>query len=98
MASFLRLERKEWGDIFLKAQTHEARNVALMGLAEMKATWPLLKRLATEINNWEHSDRLADLIAKAHEVDAALVYPTLAKWNGSTNAWLRRLSITSHKS
>lgn len=57
--------------------------------------WQLLKSWASKIENWEHSDNYAKIVADLHERFPAQIYPTLHKWNSSVNPWLRRLSVTS---
>jgi 3-methyladenine DNA glycosylase AlkD len=93
-------QNRVWEHVFLTTQTHEAGNLALIALSKRlgkstPADWPRLKRLAKHVNNWEHADRVAALIADLHERHPRAVYPTLKDWNEDPNAWLRRLSLTS---
>lgn len=45
------------------------------------------------IDNWEHSDRMSDLLAELHERFPSEVYPLYKKWNRHKNPWFRRQSI-----
>lgn len=57
--------------------------------------WRFLKSWTAKIENWEHSDNYAKIIADLHERFPAQIFPTLLRWNRSANPWLRRLSVTS---
>ncbi len=45
------------------------------------------------IDNWEHSDRMSDLLAVLHEKFPKQVYAEYVKWNKQKNPWFRRQSI-----
>jgi 3-methyladenine DNA glycosylase AlkD len=44
---------------------------------------------------WEHSDDLAKIYAHVVETNPDLILPSLRRWNGAPNPWLRRMSLTS---
>jgi 3-methyladenine DNA glycosylase AlkD len=89
-----------WDYVFRHSHYFEVKSQALIYFQNKrdhleKRHWPILKSWASHIDNWEHADRLSDLIAAMHERYPTLVYPQLVKWNKSNNPWQRRLSIVS---
>lgn len=90
--------RKIWDEVWQTAKTHETMNQGLIYFESVKRLskedWEVLKKWAEKIENWEHSDRLAKLIAQLHEDYPKAVYPTLKMWNKAESPWLRRLSVT----
>ncbi len=92
---------KIWNYIWWNSDCYEVMSLALAWFddpkqkKELKVYWPLLKKWPVRIDNWAHSDTLSGIFARAHENSPGETYKTFAKWNGSKNPWLRRISIVS---
>ena len=57
--------------------------------------WPVVRRWIDLVDNWDSSDELSAIYSRILEVIPEKVYPVLARWNRSTNAWKRRQSLVS---
>jgi 3-methyladenine DNA glycosylase AlkD len=57
--------------------------------------WPLVKKWATKIENWVHSDSLCSFYTRCLYANPSMVYPEFVGWNKSNNPWLQRISIVS---
>ncbi len=94
-------ELKTWDGVWKSTDIYEVRSQVLLSLEKYKnkswlpSGWHVLNRWAKDLNNWAHSDGLSDLYARILEIEDDIVYPTLLKWNGSPNPWLRRQSVVS---
>lgn len=90
-----------WDRVYRQTPVFEARSVALLYYEtrlkrlDPAACFPVLKKWAELVDNWEHSDRLSKIYAEFLERDPRRVYPVLARWNRSKQAWLRRQSVVS---
>lgn len=103
--SFSREDRqgmaKTWDYIWHHSDCYEVMALALAWFDDRKQKdillqeWPRLKEWSIRIDNWAHSDGLSGIYARILEESPQTILPTLQKWNGSKNPWLRRLSIVS---
>lgn len=90
-----------WDQIWQTSDCFEVMALAIAWFYEprqrslLRGHWPRLKKWAERIDNWAHADTLSGIYARILEDDPKLVYPTLLKWNSSSNPWFRRLSIVS---
>lgn len=90
-----------WNQVWFDSNCFEVMSLALTWFCGPKQRtnlvryWSLLKRWSLKVDNWAHSDTLSGLYARILEENPRTVYPTLVRWNTSTNPWLRRISIVS---
>ncbi len=90
-----------WDHIWHEGQFIEVMSQALLAYErktpdkEILAAWPALRGWSSRIDNWAHSDSLSSVYARLLELDPGRIYPVLAKWNQSSNPWLRRQSVVS---
>lgn len=90
-----------WQAIWNDTENFEAKTLVLLYFEtrlphlDPKIHWPGLKRLAPDIENWDHSDRFSKIFAQMLEQAPDAVYPTLQSWNHSSKPWLRRQSVVS---
>lgn len=80
--------------------SHEVKTVALLAIRSRvreltERDWVWLSRFVRQVENWEHSDGLASILADLHERYPKITYPTLRAWNCSKHPWERRASLTS---
>ncbi len=92
---------RAWDRVYRESPVFEARSLALLYFENrfrqypLARIWPVLRRWARSVDNWEHADRLAKIYAEFLEKDPDRVYPTLQRWNQAPGPWLRRLSVVS---
>jgi 3-methyladenine DNA glycosylase AlkD len=59
------------------------------------ALWPSLMKWQDRSDRWELNDCLSKVYSRILEVDPAMVFPVLEKWNLSSDPWKRRQSLVS---
>jgi 3-methyladenine DNA glycosylase AlkD len=68
---------------------------ALRKPEDLSRAWPMVRRWIDLVDSWDSSDELSAIYSRILEVIPEKVYPVLARWSGSTNAWKRRQSLVS---
>jgi len=87
-----------WTKIISQATTFEEISQALIYYQYRKEElsfkhFVAFKKWIPFIDNWEHSDRMSDLLAILYEKYPKKMYPVYLKWNKHKNPWFRRQSI-----
>lgn len=103
--SFSHLESRDvakiWEQIWTHSDCFEVMTAALLWFyhpkqrRELRAYWPILKKMSVKIDNWAHADGLSGIYAIILEEDPKTILPVLHHWNQSKKPWDRRLSIVS---
>jgi 3-methyladenine DNA glycosylase AlkD len=78
-------------EVMCQAMFYLEKHINELGLSD----FDYLKRWVVRVENWEHADRFAKVMAMFYEKYPKQLFPELKKWNRSTNLWQRRLSVVS---
>jgi 3-methyladenine DNA glycosylase AlkD len=90
-----------WDAVWRHSKYHESKAQALLWLSNIKDTstliefWPTINKWVEHIDSWDASDNLSSVYVRILEDAEPVIYPTLQKWNNSSNPWERRQSIVS---
>jgi 3-methyladenine DNA glycosylase AlkD len=87
-----------WLTVWKSSKIYEIKSIAMIWLAQPKLKALRRKNaddlfaMASDIDNWAHSDSLSSLLAEILEEETHHL-TKFKKWNSSKNPWLRRQSI-----
>jgi 3-methyladenine DNA glycosylase AlkD len=81
-----------YGDVLFAALEYYAPRVKKQ---VSPALWPVVRHWHERVDNWCHSDGLSSLYSWILASEPGHVYPQLEAWNGTTDQWLRRISLVS---
>lgn len=88
-----------WDKIWKETRVFEIRSLALLYYGGRKREinlnhWRVMKTWVETVDNWEHSDRLADIYAELHERYPKVLYLVFEKWVRAKYPWKRRAALT----
>lgn len=89
---------KVWLGVWKASSVYDIKSIAMIWMTGPKLREIRRKKvsdlfkLASEIDNWAHSDSLSSVLAEVLEADTSHL-PQYKKWNQSKNPWLRRQSL-----
>lgn len=89
-----------WDEIWTQSQYFEVMSAALTYYSlnkniDPRQVWGVLSRWISRVENWAHSDHLANIYSYLLPQIEPLVYPVLVAWNVADSQWLRRVSLIS---
>lgn len=90
-----------WDAVWREGRYYETKCQALYYCGTLRRpedlirAWSVVRRWIGLVDNWDRSDELSAIYSRILEVIPEKVYPVLARWNRSTNAWKRRQSLVS---
>jgi len=90
-----------WDAVWREGRYYETKCQALYYCGALRRpedlvrAWSVARRWIDLVDNWDSSDELSAIYSRILEVIPEKVYPVLAHWNRSTNAWRRRQSLVS---
>jgi 3-methyladenine DNA glycosylase AlkD len=88
-----------WDHVWRETNVCEIRSQALLYYGGRKKTldlahWRVLKTWVDQVDNWAHSDSLADLFSHWHEAHPRSIYTVYEKWIKARHPWKRRAALT----
>jgi 3-methyladenine DNA glycosylase AlkD len=90
-----------WDAVWRQGRHYETKCQALYYCAALRkaedlvCAWPVVRFWIDLVDNWDSWDELSAVYSRTLEVAPEKVYPQLARWNRSANAWKRRQSVVS---
>ena len=94
-------QAQAWDEVWRRAKLWETRSQACFFLDRAKRETDLAALFSCAcgwvdtVDNWAHSDSLSSFFVRLLDWQPETVYPVLANWNVSADAWKRRQSVVS---